>query len=194
MRENSDKVRTKNMKIQLFFFNQHFFIKGMDSSESFLYCKTNVFLKFIFSIWGLHFIVLLSAACFVMETKKHVGEILSTTTAAMISALLWIIAHVTVYFLSESIPEFKDKCIYLSVSCLIMLKKLMYKILMLAGSFHDRNKQRPHGAHHHFIDSFIYSLRTPNEIKCYQQRRSAATTRGNLQSLESKHNNSYEFA
>jgi len=99
----------------------------MDSYGSVLYCKTNVFLYSVGLIWGLHFIALLSAACFVMRTKKRFGEVLSTTTAAMTSALLWIIAYVTVHFLTKMFPDSSNHYLCWSrivVSCFIMLKKI----------------------------------------------------------------------
>jgi len=93
----------------------------MDSYESFLHCKTNVFLNSINLIWGLNFLVLLSAACIVMRTKKRFGEVLSATTAAVTFAFLCIIAHVTVHFISKNVPEGFSKCGYINVSCLVLV-------------------------------------------------------------------------
>jgi len=87
-----------------------------------LWCNMINVLNSINLIWGLHFIALLSAACIVMRTKKRFGEVLSATTAAVTSALLWIIACVTVYFLSENVPKGISKCGYVNVSCLMMFK------------------------------------------------------------------------
>jgi len=114
----------------------------MDSKkdESFFFCKINVLLHSIGLIRCLHFMVLLIAACIVMRTNKRFGEVMSTATAVVTSAFLWIIANVTVYFSSINVPEGYNKCSYTNVSLCNVLKQIINFLLSQVRFFNGINQ------------------------------------------------------